>query len=224
MRRLYRFKLCLAGTNPAFKSTMGTFWKRIVIKAAWFSASIFVLPLPAVGATDSSVMVQLNSLLKTEEEMHVKLDNELVDAMKEIQAVSVLGAEHTVEAILSRHQSKVADIKNNLVENHLRIEFFNALINTLDHHPPTDIRKDSPTIFLDLAHKEILASVESGNESPLWLFEVYLSTAIKDIMEPSENYADFIKRYLVFSSIRDPRPPQDYLKSRKYIGGQPSGG
>jgi hypothetical protein len=176
---------------------------------------------PSALAADKATMGELQKLLHAEEDMRSKLDGKLVDTLKDMQNVkSTSFSGDVLDATLSRHEVKVGDVKDLLVENHLRIDFLNSLLEALEK--TDDVRKDAAAILLDLSHRQILGNMESGVDTKVWLFELYLSIAIRDIMEPSENFTDFVKQYMLYSSVHDPRTPAEFLKSRDYMGGNPA--
>jgi hypothetical protein len=177
------------------------------------------LSLLAQARPVSNPIAEIQSILRVEEQARVKFTNELNEAMDRMHAVNATRSDRgRIDTALTRHESRVIEIRNKLTENQLRIEFLNDLMSVMDRRKAA--LKELPGILLELSKKQILATAESPNaESKLWLFELYLSIALRDIMEPSENLGEFIKKYLVYSTIADPRSPQDFLKSRNYIGG-----
>jgi hypothetical protein len=173
-----------------------------------------------VFAADKLLISSVQKILDEENLNRAKLDGRLVDAIKDLQTTNAnrYGAD-ALEMPLLRDESKINEVKDALSENHLRIEFLNMFISGLE--TASDVRMESPKILADLSHKELLAAVESGGETKVWLFELYLSIAIRDIMEPSENYADFVKKYMNYASLKEPKSPAGFMKDkgRNYLTG-----
>ncbi len=170
------------------------------------------------GSPEAAIL-ELQNLLHAEEESRVKLTGDLVISLQAMQSVSAINpADESIDPDLQRHSTKIYDVKNNLLENNLRIEFLNSFISGLDRSG--NGRNYAVALLIDLASRQLLSSVESGSENNIWLFEVYLSIALRDIMEPSENFAEFVSKYMAFSGLRDPRSPHDFLRLRKYVGGE----
>ncbi len=183
-------------------------------------ALIFTLTLLWANSTlgaDKNVLDQFQKLLRAEEAARGKLDEKLVGTLKEMQNLSATKKNKNLEDELEAAETKVEDAKNDILENHLRLDFLNSFTGALENSSSKDLKDGTVKILLDLAHKQIVSSSESGNETNLWVFEIYLSLAIKDIMEPNENLADFVKKYMIYASIRDPRTPTEFLKDRDYI-------
>jgi hypothetical protein len=169
-------------------------------------------------AMDPSIMTGLQGLLTTENEQRVKLDKTLVETMEEMKSTPLNASQvNLLETSLLRSETKIADIKRALTENHMRIEFLNAFISSMDSSK--DARIDAPRILGEMAHKEILESVETNNDQKTWVFEIYLSIAIKEVMEPNEKFTEFVKSYINYSSLNEPRNPGEFSKSRNYLGG-----
>jgi hypothetical protein len=191
------------------------FWKELTA----FIAITLGLSLLAQARPAVNPITEIQKILQLEEQARVKFTNEVNEALDRMHAVNAAkGNDERIDSTLARHEARVTEIRNNLIENQLRIELLNDLISAMDRKKAA--AKDIPAILLDLSKKQILASAESANnETRLWVFEIYLAIALRDIMEPSESLGDFIKKYLVYSTVRDPRSPQEFLKSRNYIGG-----
>lgn len=187
------------------------------MKKIIFISLLILLAKPPVWAA-SPYVEQLKKVLAAEEAVRKKLNSKLEDALQAANAIKIdLKNEHFDEE-LSQLLSKVADARNDVSENQLRINFLDDFIHKLDTATITDIKKDAEKILLQLAKKNLLADAETGLENETWTFESHLAKAIRDIMEPNENLGEFVKSYMVYSSLREPRSPRDFLKERKYIG------
>ena len=171
-------------------------------------------------ASEKPVIVALQKILDDENQERGKLDTRLTDALRDLQSISATrNTGEVLDNSLLRAESKVTESKEALYENHLRIEFLNSFISLLE--PAADARAETSKILAEMAHKDLLASVEGGGDSKVWLFCIYLSIAVRDVMEPSENYADFVKKFMNYSTLRDPHPPGEFMKGkdRKYLSG-----
>ncbi|MBK9294155.1 MAG: hypothetical protein IPM57_06870 [Oligoflexia bacterium] len=163
-------------------------------------------------------VIGLQTVLQAEESVRTKLSSKLLDALKQVTSSTADSKNKEFEEELNEKTQIVADAKNDIKENQLRIEFLNSLINKLEPMGEiSDIKKVLNDVLIDLAHKQLISSAEHSVESNLWLFETYLAIAVRDIMEANEDMAEFIKKYIVYSSIREPRSPSEFLKERNYI-------
>ena len=203
--------------NKVFCSPFGMGAVAVVFVMTTFAVAI---PAHAVTIRPSSHPFKKFSMLKKAKSREI-LTQKLIDTLKAMQATSAAENPRRHAGIGSRmsNETKVNDAKDAVAENHARIEFLNSFVTALE--AAGDARNDSGKILVDLAHKELLASIEYSGDSKTWLFEIYLSIAIRDIMEPSENFADFVKKFISYSSLREPRSPGDFLRDRKYLTGPP---
>lgn len=178
--------------------------------------SQFALANPSA---QKAILADVRKVLEIEQNTRAKLSAELRDGIKSLQAATAMrGSEDNMEISLQQGETKLSDTRTALIENQLRLEFLNSFISALER--TTDPRKEVVTVLGDLAFRQVLASVETQTENSIWRFEIYLSIAIRDIMEPRENLGEFVKQYIQYSSIRDPKTPKEFLKSRSYIGGK----
>lgn len=174
--------------------------------------------IPSLPSISVVVLDQIQSVLRGEEEAHSKIDLNLTKRIDEFTAQSVSPNNKNLDETITDLQSKISDTENDLIENHLRIDFLNALISSLQSINITDLRKDLCQVLKQSAHRQLLSGAEStSTDSKTWIFELNLCLAIKDIMEPGEKLGEFIKKYMIYSSLREPRSPTEFLKSRDYI-------
>jgi hypothetical protein len=173
-------------------------------------------------ALDPQVMTGLQKLLSDANDERGKLDTTLVDSLKDMQATQVNDSKtYLLETTLLNHEAKIGVIREKLSENHMIIEFLNEFISAME--PAKDARAESPKILQEMAHKQILNGVESSQESMIWSYEIKLGIAIRDIMEPSEKFADFVKMYMAKYPLGKPVSLAELPKERKYINGSISG-
>lgn len=113
---------------------------------------------------------------------------------------------------------KLAEQRKELV---LRQEFLDRLVFRID----TRYKGDADLKAFLVAQVSDMAVVEASDaqgDASLWKFLTYLSIALKDQVERSENLASFIEGYMKFSSIRKPIKPEDYVSMRSYTNGKDS--
>ena len=80
-------------------------------------------------------------------------------------------------------------------------------------------RENLPKLLASLADRDLSASIESSSISELSEFEINLSVAIKNSMEPTESPATFIDEYMNWSSISEPKSPIEFVtQTRAYRG------
>jgi hypothetical protein len=177
------------------------------------SAQAGVLAIPNVSGN-----VDLSKVLQEEIKKYHMFDQSLLDALTDMSELSPSKEKNkSFETDFERIDAQLNEIKTSLLESRLRIEFLNNFISGLDH--VSDVRTSAPPLLVRLAHRQINGAIENDNEpGPLWRFEIYFAIAIKDCLEPNENFSDFISSYFLKSSMKDPTPPQDFCNSRKYIG------
>lgn len=72
--------------------------------------------------------------------------------------------------------------------------------------------------LLDLASTN-LAEGASANSQRLWKFLSYLSVAVREVPDPSENLLNFIEDYMRFSTVLQPKTPAEFLANRHYTDG-----
>jgi len=172
-------------------------------------------------ALDNQVLSGVQKILTDANENRVKLDKDLVQAISDMQNITEVnsGKPYLIETSLLNHEAKINLMKERLAQNNLVIEFLNAFISAM--YNAKDARLDAPNILGEMAHKELLNSVETGQESKLWHFEINLSIAIKNFMEPSEKFADFLKLFMGEPANLDrPGVLTDFFEKRKYINGK----
>jgi len=187
---------------------MGMIWGGLIANPC------FAMPPPA--------MAGLQKLLTEANDERAKLDSTLVDALKDMQATQVNDSKtYLLETTLLAHEAKIGVIREKLIENHLVIEFLNSFISAMESANNPQV--DAPKILLELAHKQILDSVETMQDSIVWSYEQKLAIAIRDIMEPSEKFADFIKMFMTKYPLSKPVSLGDLPKNRTYINGQITG-
>lgn len=178
-----------------------------------------LLSIPALAASgDVSPLSQIEAILKQEEEIQPKLHEKLRASLKEMQTLTLSLKSKDFDSLLSDIKEKVEGNQSNIAENLLRINFLICLRDSMSANPITDVKKDMEKILMDLAFKQIVSSAESNIESSTWFFEISLSIAIRDVFEPSENFGQFIKSYMIYSSLGDPKSPSGFLSERTYIG------
>jgi hypothetical protein len=190
-----------------------------------FTIYIVVFTLVGLGAercyaVDNQVMAGIQKLLTDADDTRVKLDKDLAQAINDMEATEVpSGKTYLLETSLLNHEAKINLMKDRLAQNHMVIEFLNAFISAL--YTAKDARVDAPAILGEMAHKELLNSVETGQDSKLWHFEVNLGIAIKNFMEPSEKFADFLKLFMGEPANLDrPGGLTEFFEKRKYINGK----
>lgn len=171
---------------------------------------------PTFGGAPSPIQ-DLQKILKAEEEVRTKLNSKLFTALKQAVDQPANAKNKSFDEELNTKISDVIDNKNDIIENHLRIDFLNTFINKLDSTSTGDIKKVAVEILINMAHKQLISDSETNSSSQMWLFAIYLAIAVRDIMEPNENFGEFVKKFIIFSSLREPRSPADFLKERDYI-------
>lgn len=179
----------------------------------WFLTLILV-PLASWSAPTASGPSHIQSLRKVlheEEDSRTKYEGELRDLMDDIQNTDI--ANPNFETEISRSQNRLQDVKSKLQENQARIEFLNNFINAIDRNPSANVANT----LLNISHIQVTSGVQSNTESKIWLFELYLSIAIKNYFEPSETLGAFVKAYMAYSSVLDPRSPKGFAKNRDYL-------
>ena len=80
-----------------------------------------------------------------------------------------------------------------------------------------------------MATKQILSSItDSKDSTDISKFEIYYSQAIRDCLEPNEDFSQFTTEFLKKTvsneieppaSMEEPRSPKEFC-SRKYTGGR----
>ena len=74
--------------------------------------------------------------------------------------------------LLDNYESRVSDIKNDLFENKMRLDFLEALIRKMESAPLGNIKSEIPEILTQMAHTRILSSSEVGDDDNVWAFEI----------------------------------------------------
>ena len=172
-------------------------------------------PIPS---NSRMAMEQLQDVLKSEEDLHVKLDKEMIN-FTDVMSKTVISAQNkNLDDELDVAQSRVIGTQKDLTENHLRLDFLNTLINSFQSSSGGDLRQDTCNILKDLAHKQLLSATEINQpDGKIWLFEIYLCLAVRDVMEPGEQFGEFVQKFMIYSTLRDPKSPTEFLNHRNYL-------
>lgn len=187
-----------------------------IVAASWLALSLttVVFASPVARQTENG----FESLLKSEELAHAKIESAISETLTSLVKTSPLvGSDATFTADFEIRESQIEDLRSELDENHLRIEFLTSLFSATDKS--IDLRNDTIKILVDLAQKQIMASSEANARSNVWKFEVYLAIALRDCLEPNENLAEFTKKYILYSTLSNPKSPLPFCKKRDYLGG-----
>lgn len=182
------------------------------------------LTLFLVNADSSSkglklTIASLRELQLKEVKNKQKLSEELLNSLKEMSnAKAQKGKEDSLQVQLDRNENEIQNKFPPFRENQLKIEFLSQMVSQLERKTG-EPKLAAPEVLMSMAQSAITSAIEQGREVGVtWKFYLYLSVAIKEIFEPSENLGDFIGDYISYSSLSDPKPPQGFLKSRDYIG------
>lgn len=163
---------------------------------------------------DTQSTTTLRGLLADTTKHRANLENKLSDALKKMQAN--LTVKENLDVQLQRAEEDVLRIRGEIKETQLRVEFLNSFVHATSK--VKNFKQETPAILLQLAQRQISSGVEFSNESRLWIFETYLSMAIRDLYEPTENLAQFVRNFMDYSTLADPRSPKGFIKTRDYIG------
>jgi hypothetical protein len=170
----------------------------------------------AASALKSQVLKDIQQALEKEQKARSLLTLKLTETLKEMSSLSPHSKNFDEE--LESKEINAATAKEDLFESKMRLDFLEQLMTAVEGRSINDIKKDIPDILVDLSQKQILSNSEQNKEDNLWLFEIYFSIAVKELMEPTENFGEFMRKFMVHSSLKDPESPSSFLKERKYIG------
>jgi hypothetical protein len=146
----------------------------------------------------------------------LKQNNTALEAVdKEFKTLVTEPTDKQMENIEVREQ-KLSSQRHELM---LRQEFLDRLIHRVEGHYKEggDLRK----VLIDqLSDMAVVEASDPQGDSSLWKFMTYLSIAVRDQAERSENLVAFIEGYMKFSSISKPIRPEDYVAVRSYTNGK----
>ena len=167
------------------------------------------------------ILGNLRKLLQAEDEIKRRFSDELDQLTENIVALEPQSRDtRKFKADYKARTESIEDQAELMLENQLRIEFLTAFLARVEL--ANDVIAESPRILREMSQRQLVGNFENGDtpKNKLWLFELNLAMTIKSVFEPREDFVGFIKQYLVYSTLRDPVSPADFVKFRgSYLGG-----
>lgn len=179
------------------------------------------LPMPTQIESPQSKKSDMLRLIKDMQSRQQKiietLDQNLARTLQETEKIRINDKDiKTQIGQLDRTIDTIETLKQKKQEHILRRQFLDRLTFIIDSkwtgQPLSTFLQQQ---LLEMANTELTAADNSDNQT--WKFASYLSIAIRELPEPSENLILFIEGYLNFSSLKDPKAPYLYLQERNYI-------
>ncbi len=179
------------------------------------------LPMPTQIESPQS---KKSDMLRTIKEMQDRqqkvietLDQNIVRTLQETEKIRINDKDvKTQIGQLDRTIDTIQTLKDKKQEHILRRQFLDRLTLIIDSkwsgQPLSTFLQQQ---ILEMANTELTSGENSDNQT--WKFASYLSIAIRELPEPSENLILFIEGYLNFSGLKEPKAPYLYLQERHYI-------
>lgn len=165
----------------------------------------------ARGAPNSSTSDLLRSLRAISKQNRKDMDRLEADLRKAVETSLATSDSQTVDHI----QVQIGDERK---EKIMRQEFIDRLIFRVDTHYRDGM--DSKSFFLSqLSEIAMSEATDPNGDNTVWKFVTYLTVAMKEQMEKSENPVAFIEGYMTYSSIVNPTRPEEYVRLRSYTNG-----
>ncbi len=171
-------------------------------------------------AVKAQVIAKLKDLQKSQNETLQGLEQNLKKQLQESQNISLKVADSSViDRQFVQLTTAIENMQRKRSEFLLRRDFIDQLIFRLDSKWTSQpLQKFLEQEFLEMAINEL----ETPSDAKMWKFLTYMSIAVREIPEAHENLIGFIDGYLAFSSIQNPKSPNDYLQKRNYTNGSMS--
>ena len=197
--------------------------------ARLFIAFIMLLAQPARAlpgivqdqCADKITVSKIEAILKAELALQEQLDTRLSDALQSVLAEPATLQNKDLDKALDRAHGSIESNHENFLENKLRISFLSDLRDKIIEKKVCVLRPELPEILTAMAKRELLGCAEVGKtakECGSWKFMTNLALVIKDNYEISEDFGEFLKSFMVYSTINNPKSPGEFIRSRSYIG------
>jgi hypothetical protein len=187
------------------------------ILALFFLALVLGVRMDA-HASEPTDIIRLRNYRKQEERVRPRIETGLKAAIDKIQDLEFKpGKADIFRKDLVRLEAEREELRQDLRENHLRIEFLNAFIAELQRYESP--RDNVLTALKNLSHRFTISDATDGDgQSPLPKFMDRLANSMSRGLEKSDDLASFVRRYMIKSSILSPITPDAFLEKRDYIG------
>ncbi|MCB0407886.1 MAG: hypothetical protein KDD34_06755 [Bdellovibrionales bacterium] len=177
------------------------------------------LSSPVIGRASSSLK---SDALEALEDLSLQNRNRMTEIDREIK--DVLMQSHNSNLTPRLETTHLTNLNQRLEkltlerkEHYLRQNFLDRLKFQIDRkYANEDFKSFLSQTVLQMAQTE---ATSYNGDIGFTKFCNYLSLAIKEIPEPSENILAFIEGYMKFSSIINPTSPTEYLSYRNYTNG-----
>jgi len=174
-----------------------------------------------------SAIKVLETDLENTQKAAAQTNDQLDAALEALLEIPLAKADSSVvEQTLADRRSQVQRLMQQKKEQNLRMNFLAEFLGKIRNKniESTTVINILLTALKDMARVDLVSSQESHTEAELWEFETNLALALKEGLEPMENYGEFILDYMNWSTISsaDEHNPAEYLKKeRAYRGGNP---
>ncbi len=194
-------------------------------------------PQPALASTlqfvtDSSqgplaktqALESLKRARDIQQESISKIEKELKKKLAETQTFQVnassVAQEHALESRWFNYGDDLGSLSIKRQEALLKQKLLDQLMFEIDSKwNGQGFRSFLEHSFLDMSFGEL---TDSNPEISRALFYSYMSVAVREIPEKTEDLIGFLIGYMNFSSVSKPRPPTSYMNSRNYLNGSKS--
>lgn len=174
--------------------------------------ALFCALLPASVFAAQAKSELLSSALALKQKNNLRLQE--ID----IQIGEILESRNLTTKSIGATEKELTRLQELKREHLLRQEFFDRLAFQIDSHYQGGNSRDF--VRQRLLSMAQIDTQSSTNDS--WKFLTYLSVALAEIPEPSEDVIDFISDFVDSSTIRNPIKPQEYMAKRNYSNGSRS--
>ena len=98
----------------------------------------------------------------------------------------------------------------------LRLDLFNRLsLGVQSYYHGGDLN----VFLVDYLRKTSVIELKNNQKNSLWKALLYMSRVVEKVPERFEDPIDFIYSYVEFSSLLNPKPPQEFVNQRNYTNG-----
>ncbi|MDZ4678370.1 MAG: hypothetical protein SGI74_12775 [Oligoflexia bacterium] len=160
------------------------------------------------NATAQPQMPHMEVTHKSLAQLELEIDLSIKDLGKfSITGKNIKNIDSELEPLFIRANNKAA----NTYEKTQRLEFISTYYSALQRSK--DSLEAAIEVLLELSAKQRKSAIREGNlDAKIWLFEVQLAIALKNIMEPKQSFSEFVKLFMNTSTVSDPKGLEHFLK------------
>ncbi len=160
----------------------------------------------------------------SQKEQITKIDQDLKAKIAETQTMQIssgsLAQERAFENKFQSYTESLRGLSTKRSELLLKQKFIDQLMFQIDSKwNGSTMRTFLEHSFLEMALSEMTDPATNLNQA---IFDSYLSVAVREIPEPTEDLINFTIAYMNFASISKPRSPVQFVNIRNYSNGTKS--